>query len=170
MVFGKGRSADTNGGWRNHYSRMQRWEKRSLAALRNLPEADFQDAIDFSLAYFLWCHSLFEWLHEDGAMDKSELSHQLDGYVVWPLCRDVANRVRHFDLRHRPTDKDWAVYREYLPFESHVSEKEIHAANLVFDGRKWLLAETISEASKMWKEILHDLLMDKSVGGFSPPA
>lgn len=93
-------------------------------------------------------------------MDKSELSQRLESYAVWPLCRDVANRVRHFDLRHRPKDKDWAAYREYLPFESHIAGKEKHAANLMFDGRKWLVAEAISEASKMWKEILHDLLME----------
>lgn len=160
MVLGKDLSADTNGGWRNHYRRMLRWENRSLAALRNLPETDFQDAIDFSLAYFLWCHSLLEWLHEDGAMDKLELTPQLNSYAVWPLCRDIANRVRHFDLRNKPTDKDWVAYREYLPFESHIEGRAKHVANLMFDRRKWRIADAISEASKMWKTILHDLLTE----------
>jgi hypothetical protein len=157
MVFKKGQSADTNGGWKNHYRRLRRWEKRSLDALQNLPESDFHEAIDFSLTYFLWCHSLFEWLHEDGAMDKAELSEKLNRYPVWPLCRDIANRVRHFDLRHRPTDKDWSAFREYLPFESQIAGKERHVANIMFSGRKWRIAEAISEASKMWDEIIHDL-------------
>lgn len=157
MVFGKGQSADTNDGWHNHYRRVRRWEKRSLDALRNLPESDFHEAIDFSLAYFLWCHSLAEWLHEDGAIDKAELSKKLNSYPVWPLCRDIANRVRHFDLRNKPTDKDWSAFREYLPFDSQIAGKERHVANIMFDGRKWRITEAISEASKMWDEIIHDL-------------
>ncbi|MGV2017192.1 hypothetical protein [Agrobacterium sp. 22-223-1] len=161
MVFGRGQSADTNGGWRNHYQRMQRWEKRSLDALRNLPESDFHDAIDFSLTYFVWCHSLAEWLHEDGALDKAILFEKLTRYPVWPLCRDIANRVRHFELRHRPTDKDWSAYREYQPFESQVTGKERHVANIMFHGRKWCIIEAISDASKMWDEIIHDLPVPK---------
>lgn len=157
MVFEKGQSADTNGGWKNHYLRMRRWEVRSLLTLRNLPESDFQDAIDFSLAYFLWSYSLFEWLHEDGAIDKLKLSEKLNGYTVWPLCRDIANRVRHFDLRHKPMDKNWSAYREYLPFESQIAGKEKHEANIMFDGRKWRITEAIFEASKMWEEIVLEM-------------
>ncbi|MDP2697412.1 hypothetical protein [Thalassospira sp.] len=163
MVFGRGQSADTNGGWKNHYQRMRRWEARSLLALRNLPESDFKDAIDFSLAYFVWCHSLFEWLHEDGAIDKLKLSEKLNSYQVWPLCRDIANRVRHFDLRRKPTDKDWSAYREYLPFEYQIAGKEKHVANIMFDGRKWRIDEAISEASRMWEEIARDMLNQPDV-------
>lgn len=150
-------SADTIGGWKNHYDRMRRWEARSLGALKDLPRSSFHDAIDFTLAYFLWSHSFLEWLHESGEAEKAELSKKLKQYRVWPLCRDIANRVRHFDLRHNPTDKNWSAYREYLPFESQITGEERHVANVIFDGRKWDLSDAILESAKMWKEVVRDL-------------
>ena len=153
MVFGKGFSADTNGGWKNHYKRMRRWEVRSLGALNDLPASKFSDAVDFSLAYFLWCHSLRDWLKNDNVFTEEALQAELAKYEVWPLCRDIANRVRHLELRDKPTDKDWSAYREYDPFAPVIEGHERHIANIMFNGKKWRISDAIKAASDMWEEI-----------------
>jgi hypothetical protein len=154
MSFGKGFSADASGGWKNHYRRMKRWEQRSLQTLRNLPLSDFHDALDFSIAYFLWCHSLREWLINDNVMTEEELNSELSKYSVWKLCRDIANRTRHFELKRNPTDKDWACYREYEPFSSIIEKRERHRVYVIHDGRKWETSEAIIQTAEMWKQII----------------
>jgi hypothetical protein len=156
MVIGP-HSADTTGGWQNHYQRMLRWETRSIQALEDLPRTSFHDAIDYSLAYFLWSHSLYEWLHESGAISKAALNRTLESYEIWPLCRDVANRVRHFDLNRSPTDRDWALLREYLPFETQLEDREKHSANLFFNGKKYRVTNAIRASSKMWLDVISSL-------------
>ena len=153
MGFGKDFSADTAGGWKNHYRRMRRWEARSLKVLNDLPSSDFHDAMDFSLAYFLWCHSLREWLLNDKVFCKEALDTELAKYEIWPLCRDIANRPRHLELERNPTDKDWSVYREYEPFAPIIEGRERHIANIMFDGKKWRTSDAIKAASDMWEKI-----------------
>lgn len=153
MSFGKGFSADTSGGWTNHYRRMRRWEVRSLKALNDLPSADFHDAVDFSLAYFVWCHSLREWLLNDKVFSQSALDAELAKYEVWPLCRDIANRTRHLELNRNPTDKDWSAYREYDPFAPTIEGRERHISNIMFNGRKWRTSDAITAATAMWEKI-----------------
>jgi hypothetical protein len=154
MGFGPGRSADTSGGWINHYRRMRRWEDRSLKALRELPSVEFHDAIDFSLAYFLWAHSLREWLFNDGVFTQDVLDNELSKFKIWKLCRDVANRTRHLDLKRNPTDKDWSAYREYDHFSQMLEGRERHIANILFDGEKLPITEVIRQTSAMWEKIL----------------
>jgi hypothetical protein len=144
MAFGKGFSADTSGGWKNHYHRTLRWENRSREALNDLPHTNFQDAIDFSLAYFVWSHSLRDWL----------VNSKLAQHEIWALCSDVANRTRHFELNRNPTDKDWSAYREYDPFGPLLEQRERHMANIMFDGKKWRIVYAISASAQMWREIL----------------
>jgi len=154
MTFGKGWSADTVSGWHNHYKRMNRWKIRSLETLNDLPRTNFQDAFDFTLAYFLWSHSFVEWLCEGGIITKKELFNELKNYEVWPLCRDVANRTRHFELKNKPTDKYWTAYRENDFFAYAVEGKERHIVNIMFDGKKWRATDAIQESDKMWKQVL----------------
>lgn len=116
-----------------------------------------------SLAYFLWCHSLREWLINDNAIDTSSLDAELANYPIWRLCRDVANRTRHLDLTHRPTDKDWSAYREYEPFSVQIDGRERHVANFRFDGRKVRVGEAILEASSMWADIIQRSGVSQSI-------
>ena len=154
MAFGKNYSADANGGWKNHYLRVKRWENRSLETLNNLPYTDFQDALDFSLAYFLWSHSLREWLINDEVIDRDKLDCELAKHDVWKLCRDIANRTRHFDLKMNPKDKDWTVYREYDPFAPVIEGRKRDIANLMFDGKKLPISSAIRNVADMWESII----------------
>jgi hypothetical protein len=133
---------------------MKRWENRSQTALADLPRSDFNDVIDFLLAYFLWSHSLRDWLINDGVFSKDDLNARLGHYKIWALCCDVANRTRHYELTRNPTDKDWSAYREYDPFGPLTQGREVHLANIMFDGEKWRVADAIRASANMWEEIV----------------
>ena len=75
-----------------------------------------RDIVDLALSYFVWCHSLREWLVRGKVMDAKVLDENLGRYPQWKICRDIANRCRHYDLTTNPSDKHWSIGREYDPF------------------------------------------------------
>ncbi|CAD5277249.1 conserved hypothetical protein [Bosea sp. 62] len=150
------RGADRVGGWSNHFRRTKRWEERAVHALTNLPATEFNTALDYALAYFIWSHSLREWLIGDGIFLKDELDLALRRYPEWRIVRDLANRSKHLILTQNPTDGDWVVFREYDHFAPQVEGRERHHLNLYFDGKKYLLLDVISSTRSMWEKILSD--------------
>ena len=149
--------ADRVGGWVNHFKRTKRWEERAAGALSNLPVTDFHDALDYSLAYFVWCHSLREWLIKDGATTQGKIDRVLMVYPEWKIIRDLANRSRHLILTQKPTDADWSVFREYDPFAPAIEGRERHHVNLFFGGRKYRLLNLVRDAGSMWEQVLVDM-------------
>ena len=149
--------ADRHGGWKNHLERTKRWEMRARAALADLPRTDFQEALDFSLAYFVWSHSLREWLIKDNAVGQQVIDTALSAYPEWKILRDLANRSRHLVITQNPTDPDWAVFRVYDPFAPHLEGRERHHLNLFFDGRQHRVAELVHTTNQMWESVLLEL-------------
>lgn len=146
--------ADRVGGWTNHFKRTKRWQERAVDALANLSMVEFNQALDYALAYFVWCHSLREWLIKDGAFPKHELDDCLRRHPEWKIVRDLANRSRHLVLIQNPTDKDWAVFREYDHFASQLEGREKHHMNLFFNGQRHRLIDIILASSLMWEQVL----------------
>jgi hypothetical protein len=109
-------SADRAGGWNNQFRRMQRWQDRAKLALADLPNTQFHDALDVALAYFVWCHSMRDWLIKDNAMTRNEVDSQLSNHATWKIVRDLANRSKHLKITCNPADAEWAVSREYDHF------------------------------------------------------
>jgi len=149
-------SADRHGGWYNHFKRTKRWQTRATAALIDLPHTDFHEALDSSLAYFVWCHSLRDWLIKDEAISKSAIDDALKAYPEWKIVRDLANRSRHLMITQKPTDADWTVSREYDPFAPTIEGRERHHVNLFFNGHKYRLADLIIKTCDMWGKVLDD--------------
>lgn len=147
-------SADRYGGWRNQYARMQRWETRAQNAIQNLPRTDFDDALDLALAYFVWCHSMRDWLIRDQVFERNALDNTLLEHPVWRIVRDVSNRSKHLILTQKPADAEWSVAREYDPFAIILEGRERHHLNLYFDGKKHRLSDVISRSSQMWRVVL----------------
>ncbi|QDL91988.1 hypothetical protein FDP22_09495 [Paroceanicella profunda] len=147
-------SADNVTGWKNHFRRTRRWRDRALSELMDLPRTDFHDAIDYSLAYFVWSHSLRDWLIGDGVAKKDDLDRILSVYDEWKIARDLANRTRHFKITRSPTDPYWAVSREYDSMSANV---ERHHINLYFNKKKANLANIVCRTSDMWDEVLQKL-------------
>lgn len=149
-------SADTIGGWQNHFDRMGRWQSRALTAANNPADYDFADATDFVLAYFLWCHSLRDWLLKSG-VPQADLDRELSQYPIWKICRDVANRTRHLKLTMNPNDKDWSIGREYDTWAKHEDRSEKHVLFLVANDRKYRVNDLVHQSYEMWKNILNSL-------------
>lgn len=150
------RSADNAQGWLSHYQRTLRWAERAQQLLEGLPETDFHEALDFTLAYFVWCHSLRDWLINTGAMDENTLNAKLKEYPEWKRVRDLGNRQRHPVLAQNPTDKDWAMAREYDVFSHALEGRERHHLNLYFDGEKLRVLPLLRDTRAMWKSILEE--------------
>lgn|GEM_PF-5667202 len=150
-------SADTKFGWQSHYDRMNRWRERAL----EFADADLNhrsdDAVDFFLAYCLWAHSLREWLLETKTVPKEHLDRLLANQTAWNMCRDMANRSRHYNLRKKPTDKFWQLAREIdiNSIMSGGSSKQTWYVN--FDGESYSVSETVNQISEMWRSILSEL-------------
>ncbi|MEM6933844.1 MAG: hypothetical protein AAF526_09690 [Pseudomonadota bacterium] len=118
---------------------------------------DVADVLDFTLAYFVWCHSMREWVINDGAMSKDELDKKLNEYPVWAICRDIANRCRHFDLNRNPKDKYWSVTGEYDQFHKWTNRKLRHVLN-IYSGQDHYHADAlVHQTFRMWEEVLEDL-------------
>jgi hypothetical protein len=127
---------------------------RALATLADLPRTDFLEALDFSLAYFVWCHSLREWLIKDNAVGQDVIDSALSAYLEWKIVRDLANRSRHLVITQNPTDPDWAVFREYDPFAPHLEGRERHHVVLLFEGRQHRVTELVRTTGQMWECVL----------------
>ncbi len=148
--------ADRHQGWFSHFERMKQWETRATIALEDLPHTDFHEALDYSLAYFVWCHSLREWIIKDKAMSLSTVEDALKVYPEWKIVRDLANRSRHLVITQKPTDAEWSVFREYDPFAPTIEGRERVYVNLFFNSRKYRLVELVGKAGRMWDRVLAD--------------
>lgn len=147
-------SADTVGGWQNHFKRLGRWRKRVLTAIEDTERYDFHDVNDFVLAYFIWCHSLREWLINSETIERRSLDRQLGHFAQWAVCRDIANRSRHFHLTRNPRDKDWSISREYDLWAKLENRPERHKLHIVSDDRIYSVEDLIEETYQMWETIL----------------
>lgn len=140
---------------------MERWQRRTTDVLSNLQNAEFHDALDFALAYFIWSHSLLEWLVKDDVVSKNKLDTCLeankDWKTYWPIVRDLANRSRHMVIDRDPKDADWFVLREYDVFAVHVEGRERHHMVLFHDKQKYRLLDVVTASGAMWRHVLSDL-------------
>lgn len=141
-------SADTYGGWKNHFKRLSRWRDRVEYAYEQPEQHKIHDVLDFILAYFVWCHSLREWAINSKAISRQKLDWLLHEYVEWEICRDIANRQRHFEINRKPRDKDWSVGREYNPFNPPEHRINIFSGNRIFEAR-----DLVRRTHQMWDEI-----------------
>lgn len=154
-------SADTIGGWQNQFDRLTRWRQRCIAEMRR-PYGKEQAAtvLDFALSYFLTCHSLREWLIKDKAINKDALANDLKQYSCWPICRDIANRSRHFRISQNPVDPFWTLHREFDPFASEKNKSPRENWYLVFVDKRVELQTVVGVTYDMWVNVLsaHELI------------
>ena len=119
-----------------------------------MPDVDFHEALDLTLAYFVWCHSVRDWLIKDCAVTSRWLDDQLLAYPVWKIVRDIANRSKHLRITRNPTDADWVISREYDHFAILIEGRERHHMILYFNGKKERVSDVVRRAARMWDEIV----------------
>lgn len=154
MGLGQNLSVDTFGGWANHFIRMERWKDRCLAELKKRYGEESRDVPDFALSYFVWCHSLRDWLIKGAIIQSEALDQDLAQYPEWKICRDIANRCRHYDLKNNPTDKHWSMGREHDPWANEQNSLPTEKWFLIFGEEKYELSSVITITFKVWSDIL----------------
>ncbi len=157
MSAGRERSGDSSGGWLNHYQRMKRWESRAQSVAVRTIATQTHDAIDFALAYFVWAHSFREWLIETNTATRSQLNVLLDGRSEWRLCRDIANRCRHYNLTKNPTDNDFVVSVRIDLNALLAGRTEQVMPGVFHGGQHFDFHACINDISRMWEEVIDEL-------------
>lgn len=147
-------SADTIGGWQNHFNRLERWKGRVLVSMADTSKADFHEVNDFALTYFMWCHSLRDWLIKSETISERELDCELSQHIEWAVCRDIANRSRHFKITRNPRDADWSISREYDVWAKAENRPERHILNVFSDDRIFRVDDLVNRTFEMWKSIV----------------
>lgn len=138
-------------------------------------EGDKSDhtGLDFALAYLVWCHSLIEWVHHDEKVEKQVLGRMLkDQFGDWEIVRDVANRCRHLDLTHSPSDKNWSANRSWYGWET-AAGGEVNGRWVLFHKDKmWELSNLVFMAHEAWETVLSELGLNPSINfdQFGQPA
>lgn len=152
-------SADTVGGWRNHYLRTKRWKLRAVGACRVVDDHHSEsasDGPDFFLAYCVWAHSLLEWSKKDGETAEPKIRKELYLLDTWDLCRSVANRTRHFDQTQKPvpTDKLWRLARSSGGFLDQVKQQSSYEWLIWYGGKRMPASQILGEIDAMWDRLL----------------
>ena len=157
MKPGRERSGDSCLGWLSHYQRMKRWEARAKQVSVREFIGQTPETIDFALAYFVWAHSLREWLIESMSANKAILDSLLQDRQEWLLCRDLANKSRHYDLKNNPTDKDFVIsHRIDMNAVLAGAPKQV-IGGVLHNGKYYEFLECIRMISAMWEEVLDKL-------------
>lgn len=107
-------SAENIFSWRSQHARVKRWSQR----LHEPQDADFQDRLDFFLAFFVNCYALRDWLINSNSISQKEMDSLIHANEAMRLCRDICNRSKHFTLNRSPsTEANFSIGREFRPFD-----------------------------------------------------
>lgn len=102
------RSQFDDSGWPDQWQRVQRWYKR-VEAIRVSPPAKGEpgepDALDYLLAFFVFCFHLGDWLEHDRRDPHAGAISYLHSDPDLLICRDLANGWKHcvLDPARKPT-------------------------------------------------------------------
>lgn len=155
--------------WQQHYHAMKRWKVRALSVANGKVEqaengwiVEGTEADDFAKAYFIWAHSMRDWLIKTGKVERTRLDQLLGNFGQWKNVRDLANKSKHAVITRASIDPNWnsgvkmdlnALLRGEMGVEPYVS----------IGGRYTKLVDAILETDNMWDEIVQELKLDVSV-------
>lgn len=146
--LGLGLGAHLINGWKGQFDRMERFYLRFTQA------EDAQDALDFALTFFIFAHSLREWIMKYEQLDKATFDkHWTDFVAQYPemkVSRDICNVTKHLQLTQPASlDKHFAVLWAYDPFVKKKSEWVIH-----FGERRMSLGTLMDQILTGWKSFI----------------
>jgi hypothetical protein len=140
-------SAEKVLGWRSQYEAMLRWYKRCEACHKCY--TSLSDALDFILAFFLFCYHMRDYAIETGCISREEMEALIQSNCCMKICRDVCNRLKHHTITRNPSiDKDWSIGRELVLWSDH-GEKLFLIADEKFDAM-----EIVRGCVKFWNEMV----------------
>lgn len=152
--LGLGLGAHLIKGWRGQFERMERFYNRYVQS------DDKQDALDNALTFFIYAHSLREWIIEWEQIEKSKFDANWSQIVIiYPemkVTRDICNVTKHLKLSHSPSvDKHFALFWAYDPFVDKKSQWVIYVGE-----RRMTLGNLMYQVLTGWRQFIRQLDID----------
>ncbi|WP_386625101.1 hypothetical protein [Sulfitobacter geojensis] len=149
--------------WKQHYKAMKRWKDRAIEASQGISKResvgwliDSTTADDFGRAYFIWAHSLRDWLIKSETVEQKKLDDLLFDQDAWKNVRDFANKTKHSIITQNPKDPNWisgmSIDANALLRGEHGVEPYVYIG-----GRLINFGEAVLEVDKMWECVLAEL-------------
>jgi len=100
---------------------MLRWHERCESCHKDGRCTSTSDALDFILAFFVFCYHLSDFVVETGGIERETIDNLITNNTHMRICRDVCLRVKHHTISNkksveRAVDIDWSIGREYYPW------------------------------------------------------
>lgn len=96
---------------------MLRWYEKCEGCHKGECYTSWSDALDFILAFFVFCYHLRDYVVETGHIKQHDIDALIQANIYMRICRDVCNRIKHHTIRRNPSiDADWSIGREYVPW------------------------------------------------------
>jgi hypothetical protein len=142
-------SAEKILGWRSQYEAMLRWHKRCESCHKGECYTSWTDALDFILAFFVFCYHVRDYAIQTGCIDATEMDDLIKGNTYMRICRDACNRLKHHTITRNPSiDVDWSIGREFVSWPDR-GEKLFLIADDKLDAM-----EVVRGCVKFWNEIV----------------
>ncbi len=145
-------SLHKTGGWKAHWSRVERWYGRLMGA------SDKDDILDFSFAFFQSCAMLPDWLTHSKAVCQDDLASFLRAHPELGVCRDVSNVTKHYTLTSASQTHEVSILREYCPPNSPYFRGGYCDGNarflIVADDKNYEVRELAHTCLELWRGYL----------------
>ena len=150
--LGLGLGAHLIKGWKGQLDRMERFYTRFTQT------EDATDALDYALTFFIYAHSLREWIVKYEQLDKTRFDSSWNDFVTrYPemkISRDICNVTKHLQLTQSASlDKNFATIWAYDPFVNKKSEWIIY-----FGDRRMSLGTLMHLVLTGWKHFAREEL------------
>ncbi|MBK9154197.1 MAG: hypothetical protein IPM25_08270, partial [Chloracidobacterium sp.] len=117
--LGLGLGAHLIQGWPGQYRRA----KRFFEKFKEAEDAqNAEEALDHALAFFVFIHSLREWLPKWERVDEKDFNDVWDKFALqrpeMRIARDICNVTKHLSLTQKPSvDKNFVLLWAYDPYD-----------------------------------------------------
>ncbi|MEP3632991.1 MAG: hypothetical protein ABJQ23_13995 [Shimia thalassica] len=146
--------------WADHFQAMERWKTKALECsdgeVRRTLEGfsiSSVESFDYAYAFFIWAHSLRDWLIQTRAIEKKKLDEKLNRYEEWKMVKDLSNRVKHQRITRNPTDAEWIAGIKVTGNVKPPMSLELEPY-VQHSGKYMRLKECILSIWNMWIEVL----------------
>lgn len=101
--------------WRGYYASVLRWHDRlrSMCAQSYARDVPAAHELDDTLAFFIACFHVADWLESDTAVPKRAAKRYASRTLPLMICRDICNGVKHGVLTRQPSLRGFRIGREY---------------------------------------------------------
>lgn len=132
--------------WLSQYWRMRRWAGRAKIALNK--KVPSEEELDDVYAFFVIAFSLKEWLVKSERVSVENLDKNIKNFKYWKICRDIANGVKHMELRAPSYENGFTIWK------SNQEDNKSEYWFVLVDNKLWSLFHIVEAVEKFWIDML----------------